>query len=404
MTAILERRENSSLWARFCEWITSVENRIYIGWFGVIMFPTLLTATSVFIIAFVAAPPVDIDGIREPVSGSLLYGNNIITGAIIPTSNAIGLHQLIRCLKIAIFSDNKVKCGNAKINNLNALSLYSISLDLPISKLSLSLSSFPEFQDKLTLLETFIRENNEEKNPYELAIEVYKKLKHPEGTVLEQHHILPKFDGGDNSLANLMKVTILDHIFLHWLRWKVYKKSGDQKAYLFRQYNTEERAVARKTLAKEANIASGKGWFCSTTQRELGLKGGAKGGLANTEAQYLARQKIGLTYGCSVGKGNQSPRIKTFLKEPSCWDHVSGILIIVSPQETFQDIITILRQTVNQEIKNPSTMYKLLNKKSTSKARFYGWKIVNMPIRSETEMVNDSEKKIFFIKEESIPE
>jgi hypothetical protein len=28
-----------------------------------------------FIIAFIAAPAVDIDGIREPVSGSLLYGN-----------------------------------------------------------------------------------------------------------------------------------------------------------------------------------------------------------------------------------------------------------------------------------------------------------------------------------------
>ena len=37
MTAILERRESTSLWARFCEWITSTENRIYIGWFGVIM-------------------------------------------------------------------------------------------------------------------------------------------------------------------------------------------------------------------------------------------------------------------------------------------------------------------------------------------------------------------------------
>jgi photosystem II P680 reaction center D1 protein len=56
------------------------------------MIPTLLTATSVFIIAFIAAPPVDIDGIREPVSGSLLYGNNIIPDAIIPTSAAIGLH------------------------------------------------------------------------------------------------------------------------------------------------------------------------------------------------------------------------------------------------------------------------------------------------------------------------
>ncbi|CAH1421221.1 unnamed protein product [Lactuca virosa] len=56
------------------------------------MIHTLLTATSVFIIAFIAAPPVDIDGIHEPVSGSLLYGNNIILGAIIPTSAAIGLH------------------------------------------------------------------------------------------------------------------------------------------------------------------------------------------------------------------------------------------------------------------------------------------------------------------------
>ncbi|KAM3699595.1 hypothetical protein ACJW31_05G037400 [Castanea mollissima] len=92
MTAILERRESESLWGRFCNWITSIENCLYIGWFGVLMIPTLLTATSVFIIAFIAAPPVDIDGIREPVSGSLLYGNNIISGAIIPTSAAIGLH------------------------------------------------------------------------------------------------------------------------------------------------------------------------------------------------------------------------------------------------------------------------------------------------------------------------
>jgi photosystem II P680 reaction center D1 protein len=93
MTAVLSNRGTSSLWARFCEWITSTENRLYIGWFGVLMIPCLLTATSVFIIGFIAAPPVDIDGIREPVSGSLLYGNNIISGAIIPTSNAIGLHS-----------------------------------------------------------------------------------------------------------------------------------------------------------------------------------------------------------------------------------------------------------------------------------------------------------------------
>jgi photosystem II P680 reaction center D1 protein len=56
------------------------------------MVPTILSATFAYIIAFVAAPPVDIDGIREAVSGSLLYGNNIISGAVIPSSNAMGVH------------------------------------------------------------------------------------------------------------------------------------------------------------------------------------------------------------------------------------------------------------------------------------------------------------------------
>jgi photosystem II P680 reaction center D1 protein len=65
MTAVLSNRGTSSLWARFCEWITSTENRLYIGWFGVLMIPCLLTATSVFIIGFIAAPPVDITQIEK---------------------------------------------------------------------------------------------------------------------------------------------------------------------------------------------------------------------------------------------------------------------------------------------------------------------------------------------------
>jgi photosystem II P680 reaction center D1 protein len=92
MTTLMQRRSSVSLWDRFCNWITSTENRLYVGWFGVLLIPTALTATIVFILAIIAAPPVDIDGIREPVSGSLLYGNNIITATVVPTSAAIGLH------------------------------------------------------------------------------------------------------------------------------------------------------------------------------------------------------------------------------------------------------------------------------------------------------------------------
>ena len=82
----------SDLWEQFCEWVTSTQNRIYVGWFGVLMIPTLAVATTVFAIAFISAPPVDLDGIREPVFGSILTGNNPITAAVVPTSAAIGLH------------------------------------------------------------------------------------------------------------------------------------------------------------------------------------------------------------------------------------------------------------------------------------------------------------------------
>ncbi len=92
MTTTLQQRQSASLWEQFCQWVTSTENRLYVGWFGVLMIPTLLAATACFVIAFIAAPPVDIDGIREPVAGSLMYGNNIISGAVVPSSNAIGLH------------------------------------------------------------------------------------------------------------------------------------------------------------------------------------------------------------------------------------------------------------------------------------------------------------------------
>ena len=70
MQTTIQQRSGASAWQQFCEWVTSTDNRLYVGWFGVLMIPTLLAATTCFIVAFIAAPPVDIDGIREPC---LLY-------------------------------------------------------------------------------------------------------------------------------------------------------------------------------------------------------------------------------------------------------------------------------------------------------------------------------------------
>ncbi|QLE54738.1 Photosystem Q(B) protein 1 [Nostoc sp. TCL26-01] len=95
MSTIVQRQQEFDffgLWDRFCARITSTENRFYIGWFGVLMIPTLLAATICFILAFIAAPSVDMEGIREPIKGALLDGNNLISAAVVPTSAAIGLH------------------------------------------------------------------------------------------------------------------------------------------------------------------------------------------------------------------------------------------------------------------------------------------------------------------------
>merc|ERR1712054_83168 len=81
-----------SSWGSFIAKLLSTSNRLFIGFFGVLMFPLLILAVIAYIIGFIYAPPSDIDGIREPLAGSLLYGNNIITSAVIPSSNAIGIH------------------------------------------------------------------------------------------------------------------------------------------------------------------------------------------------------------------------------------------------------------------------------------------------------------------------
>jgi photosystem II P680 reaction center D1 protein len=82
----------ATIWGSFLGFVLSTSSRIYIGWFGILMFPVIGVSVVAYVAGFVSAPPVDIDGIREPVSGSLLYGNNIISGSIIPSSNAIGVH------------------------------------------------------------------------------------------------------------------------------------------------------------------------------------------------------------------------------------------------------------------------------------------------------------------------
>ena len=90
---------------------------------GLVFNDSMLTCScSLFIVAFIAAPPVDIDGIREPVSGSFLYGNNIISGAVVPAQTQSD------CTSIPSGKQALLTSGSTTVDHTNLLSFTSLSV------------------------------------------------------------------------------------------------------------------------------------------------------------------------------------------------------------------------------------------------------------------------------------
>jgi hypothetical protein len=171
----------------------------------------------------------------------------------------------------------------------------------------------------------------------------------------------------------------------------------------------------------------GKYRYDPEMQRELGLRGGAKGGLANTAAQYEARKKVGQQFGAITGRGNQSSELIEFLKKYSIWNFkgcVEGnsfkskggglscpsnmeeteFYVLIGPKESLKSVFNILclfaPGSINME--KYSSMYKLIN---TNK-RIFGWQLFNTLTRSEVEegALLAENLKITFLTEDMIPE
>lgn len=240
-------------------------------------------------------------------------------------------------------------------------------------------------------------------NPYENVIQKLKNedknKKDDTGKVLigiEKHHIISRFDGGTNDPSNLVLVSIKEHVIAHWLRWKVLEKPQDYAAFLFRIGDTEE-AIAQRNLAikaaRERDKIEGRFMYDPEWQQEMGKRGGVRGGSANTEKQYQARQKVGLDYGRKKGINNQSDDLSEFISIYSIWAHSviaqttprvkdrgEKFYCIIEPKPAFVDIVNTLNQFVPDAIRSSSSFYKLVNKK---RKQMYGWRIVSTLTRSE---------------------
>jgi hypothetical protein len=76
----------------------------------------------------------------------------------------------------------------------------------------------------------------------------------------ENHHIVPKHMGGDNSKDNLVLLTFREHVLAHYLLWRIHGCEGDKLMYSLRNLQTEEAQRLRVKLAVEANRNGGKGF------------------------------------------------------------------------------------------------------------------------------------------------
>ena len=233
-------------------------------------------------------------------------------------------------------------------------------------------------------------------NAYDYYIQMLKTQRLSEQpdkeSFYERHHIIPPLEKGKSSddPDNLVKVTVKEHVIAHWLRYKVFSKPQDLCAYLFRVGDTINSIKIRNELvsqARERDRIGKRYFFDSDFQTEMGKRGGKKGGSTDSDAQFLARQRVGLQYGRITGIKNQNETLKEFLANWSIWafsenafstsrvkNRGKELHVLISPKKSFVEVFHALKTFVpfSLEGKNPATMHKLVY---NERKNMFGWRI-----------------------------
>jgi hypothetical protein len=147
---------------------------------------------------------------------------------------------------------------------------------------------------------------------YERYIE-YLSQKPTQGST-EKHHKVPKHANGLDVEENLIRISPRDHILAHLIRYLEMGQKGDLQAYSFRKATGHIDLSSQGKRIAFMNKLNKRCFWDSEFQREMGKRGGSKGGSRNTFAQFQARQKVGLKYGRSMGITNQNSKTKELIQ------------------------------------------------------------------------------------------
>lgn len=151
--------------------------------------------------------------------------------------------------------------------------------------------------------------------------EIYKNiLENAKNRILtcytEKHHIIPRYQGGTNSLDNIVELTYREHVIVHFLRWKLFNNPEDKCAYMLMMNYSVNRKIEVGKMVAEINRRSGHisrlakhnkdtKWMLEIQTKEFSSLGGKKGGkIAKDTGQiYTIKTKESCTRG-GITAGN----------------------------------------------------------------------------------------------------
>jgi general stress protein YciG len=217
-------------------------------------------------------------------------------------------------------------------------------------------------------------------------------------TLLHNHHVHPKHDGGDPN-GEVVRCTIRDHARAHYIRYKVYGQSYDLIAYYGLVHKTEEKERLIQEKIVSINRERGNGMFNQKWQeemanrpkskyylrenpdfaREIAQKGGIASGKIMTDAKKEALrrngERVGKLFGRKDGLKHQHPLTREKLSKTIEWEHESGVFAISPPMESVSELVNFLNIHVPNSVKNSSGLSEILRE---VEPRRYGWKIVRI--------------------------
>ena len=136
-------------------------------------------------------------------------------------------------------------------------------------------SSYKQIKTKQDLV-LYLKENSNKYNDFMLTL---INRQNQEVILDEQHHIIPRSEGGPDEYWNLISLSFKEHGLAHKLRYEVYGQEGDYLAFMGRQNlpeNAKQIKTTRAKLGHQVMKEKGIGFYSSIVQKELGKRSGGR--------------------------------------------------------------------------------------------------------------------------------